>query len=702
MQLTDAVTDERTVFLSTLPAGRAQRRLAIAVVLVSCVAFAAAVPFAKVPIGPMWAFIPSYQSALVVNDLVTAVLLFGQFRILQSRGLLLLASGYLFTALIAVSHGLTFPGLFAPAGLLGGGPQTTAWLYMFWHAGLPLLVIGYALLKDDLRTSPPRGRPVKVILSSIAVVFITVLGLTLLATATHGVLPEIMQGHSYTPAMATVVSSVWGLSLFALIALWLRRPRSVLDLWLMVVMCAWLFDIALAAVLNAGRFDLGFYAGRAYGLLASIFVLVVLLLENNVLYARLVDTLESEHQQRERVQEKSAELAELNQSLERRVSERTAELDAINRELRHQMAERERAESEALDSKQRLAGIIDSAMDAIVTIDEEQHVVMFNAAAEALFGCPNAKALGAPLASFIPERFRASRAAHVKRFGETGITSRRMGAERIVMGLRANGEEFPIDASISQIEEKGRKFYTVILRDVTERARAEEALRESQEELHELASIAQEAREQEKRRIARELHDELGQALTGLKMDLAWLKRNPGHQGRLAKMDSMQALLDSTVASTRRIASEMRPLLLDDLGLVPAAEWLVQNFKQRTSIDCRLTVIPPDLDLQDPHATAIFRILQESLTNVARHAQATLVDVTIEQKSDEILLAIRDNGRGFQLKGPRKPMSHGLAGLRERAYFLGGNVSIESAPDKCTTIRTRIPLTRAAVSGSPS
>src|SRR5581483_5986728 len=135
------------VFLSTLPAGRGERRLALAVVLVSSVIFVIAIPFAQTPLRPVAAFIPIYQSALVVNDLITAVLLFGQFAILGAGALLALASAYLFTACMAIAHGLTFPGLFAPAGLLGAGVQSTAWLYMFWHGGFPLLVVAYARLK---------------------------------------------------------------------------------------------------------------------------------------------------------------------------------------------------------------------------------------------------------------------------------------------------------------------------------------------------------------------------------------------------------------------------------------------------------------------------------------------------------------------------------------------------------------------------
>jgi len=277
-------TPPEHAFVSTLPAGRAERRLALAVVLISLVLFLVAAPFAKLQLGQLWPFIPIYQSALILNDLITAVLLFGQFGFLRARGLLVLAGGYLFTAAMAALHMLSFPGLFAPTGLLGAGPQTTAWLFMFWHGGFPLFVLGYAALTGRVRA------PRLAMVATGAGVALAAAAVMLVTTAGQAALPAIMRGNQYTPAMLTVVTATWALSLVALAAVWRRRPHSVLDLWLMVVLCAWLFDIALAAVLNHGRFDLGFYAGRIYGLLAASFVLTVLLLEHTRLYARLAET----------------------------------------------------------------------------------------------------------------------------------------------------------------------------------------------------------------------------------------------------------------------------------------------------------------------------------------------------------------------------------------------------------------------------
>jgi len=300
--------NERNAFVSAMPAGRREVRFAIGAVLVSAAIFCAAAPFATMQFAHVPAFIPAYQAALVISDLITAVLLFGQFNVLRSRALLLLASGYLFTAFIAFSHALTFPGVFSATGLLGAGPQSTAWLFMFWHGGFPLFVIAYALLKDDGpeargTSGLTRGRTGITILAGVATTLAIVCALTFVATAKQDLLAVLILDGRFTPANTVVVSMLWMLSILALVVLWWRRPHTVLDLWLLVVMCAWLFDIALSAVLNATRFDLGWYAGRIYGLLAASFLLVVLLIEYGKHYSRLAHL--------------SVELSAANRSLER-------------------------------------------------------------------------------------------------------------------------------------------------------------------------------------------------------------------------------------------------------------------------------------------------------------------------------------------------------------------------------------------------
>ncbi len=334
----------------------------------------------------------------------------------------------------------------------------------------------------------------------------------------------------------------------------------------------------------------------------------------------------------------------------------------------------------------RLAGLLDSAMDGIISVDDSQRVVMYNRAAERMFGWTGSEVEGKPLDLLIPERYRGGHNQQVRRFGATGTTSRRMGDNTVLYALRKDGTEFPIDASISQLQTPEGKLYTVILRDVTERVRARE----------ELASFAAESagvREQEKSRIARELHDELAQSLTALKMDTIWMRDHVGDDDASAqeKISEMLSMLDAAVASVRRIAADLRPLVLDDLGFVPAIEWVAQNFTQRTGIPCELK-LDESLELDEPFATGVFRIVQESLVNVGKHARATKVEVEVKASGDDLLLRVQDDGIGFRPNAPRKPQSLGLVGLRERAMLMRGDVKVESAPGTGTVIEARIPV----------
>jgi PAS domain S-box-containing protein len=350
------------------------------------------------------------------------------------------------------------------------------------------------------------------------------------------------------------------------------------------------------------------------------------------------------------------------------------------------ITERLRAEQEQARLAARLSGLLDSAMDAIITIDESQRIVLYNRAAERIFGWPSQQAMGRTLDFLMPERYRAGHGSQVRRFGATGTTSRGMGDGTVLHGKRANGEEFPMEASISQLDTGDGKLFTVILRDISERVRA-------QEELSQFAAEAHAIREGEKSRIARELHDELAQSLTALKMDTIWLRDRAGQEPQEAthKLHDMVGMLDTAVAATRRIAADLRPLLLDDLGLQPAIEWLANNFTQRTGVPCEVNV-DEDLELQEPHATAVFRIVQESLQNVAKHAAATEVSVLVARTPRAVILEVTDNGRGFATDAPRKPLSLGLMGLRERAHLLKGEATIDSEPGRGTRIQVRIPM----------
>ena len=429
--------DERNIFVSTMTATGRDRRAALIVVLVSAVLFACAVPFAGVPLAPIPAFVASYQSALAVNNVITAVLLFSQFAITRSRALLLLSSGYLFTAIAAIVHALTFPGLFASGGLLGAGSQTTVWLYMIWHGGFPLLVICYALLKAGDVEQTTRGPPGAAIIKSILAVGVAMAAFTWLVTAQHDRLPILLSGGHYTPIMLGVVSTVWCLSFAALAMLWLRRPHAVLDVWLMVVMSVWLFDIALSAILNAARFDLGFYLGRIYGLAAASLVLAVLLVDNAGLQARLARLLGN-------VRREAAS--------ERRL----------------------RSERESLFS-----AVVESSNDAIITKLLDGTITGWNGAAERLFGYTPAEAIGKSINIIVPPERRDEVRGIIERVGsgepiEHHETSR----------MRKDGGIVDVSLSISPIRSASGQIVGISksARDVTETNRTQRALSQEIEE----------------------------------------------------------------------------------------------------------------------------------------------------------------------------------------------------------------------------
>lgn len=209
------------------------------------------------------------------------------------------------------------------------------------------------------------------------------------------------------------------------------------------------------------------------------------------------------------------------------------------------------------------------------------------------------------------------------------------------------------------------------------------------------AMAANAIREEEKARVARELHDELAQSLTALKMDALWVREHlpAASEAVFARLGEMAKTIDHTVSATRRIAADLRPMLLDDLGLLPAIEWLVSSFTQRSGVACTLTVDEGwALEFQEPYATAMFRIVQESLANVAKHARATQVRVALGKVPDGVMLQVQDNGCGFFTVAPRKPESLGLLGLRERAQLLGGIATIRSTPGQGTCVEVYIPL----------
>jgi PAS domain S-box-containing protein len=253
--------------------------------------------------------------------------------------------------------------------------------------------------------------------------------------------------------------------------------------------------------------------------------------------------------------------------------------------------------------------------------------------------------------------------------------------------------------SARALDLEGEPCHVAIIRDITEQKNAQKTLRESQERLRALSAHLQTVREEERSNISREIHDDLGQLLTGLKMDLSWIlrhsNRDPAELQEKAK--AMGQVIDQTVHTVRRISTELRPRILDDFGLVAALEWQAEEFSKKTGIACRFGVKGRSLALKPDLSIAVFRIFQEALTNVARHSGATRVEASVQKKAGDLLLRVRDNGRGISEDEALRSKSLGLVGMRERALLFGGAVSIEGKKGKGTTVILRLPI----VEGSP-
>lgn len=270
-----------------------------------------------------------------------------------------------------------------------------------------------------------------------------------------------------------------------------------------------------------------------------------------------------------------------------------------------------------------------------------------------------------------------------------------LGEEVVIEMLKSGATDYVLKTRLSRL-------VPAVLRALrereerVERRKTEEKLRKSHEQLRALSVYLQHIREDERIRISRQVHDELGQALTGLKMDLYWLSTRVPKQLRALhdKAKSMSAHIDSTIHTVRRISTELRPGILDDLGLVAALEWQAHEFQKRTGVHCEAKSDLKEAILDEDLNTAFFRIFQETLTNISRHANATKVTVQLKKSRGELILEVADNGRGISEAEILNTKSIGLLGMRERAALVGGRVTISGVPGHGTTVRVQIPLNR--------
>jgi PAS domain S-box-containing protein len=251
---------------------------------------------------------------------------------------------------------------------------------------------------------------------------------------------------------------------------------------------------------------------------------------------------------------------------------------------------------------------------------------------------------------------------------------------------KKDGTVINVEIFSHEIVYEGRRVWLGLSNDITEKVRAEAMVKKSLDDIRQLTEHIQKVREEERAHIAREIHDELGQQLTVLKMDVSWLNKKLQSDPAVAdRLNELTTMLDGTVKTVRRISSELRPSLLDDLGLVATMDWHLKEFGKRTGIETFFDE-PDSIHISNNITTGLYRIFQESLTNVARHAEASKVYVSLTQTADELLLKVQDNGKGFDKEKVANKRTLGILGMKERAEMMGGNYSISSELGKGTTV----------------
>lgn len=371
-------------------------------------------------------------------------------------------------------------------------------------------------------------------------------------------------------------------------------------------------------------------------------------------------------------------------------------IPAVERELRD--AEVRHARVQAEEDLRFQAHLIDAVGQAIVATNAGGKVTYWNRPAEVLYGWTAEEALGRDLKALVLPDGPAAHSmvwAELRKgrswFGETKVRRRDSTA---LTALVTSSPVFDASGKIAGVIQ--------VATDVTERKQAELQLADSREQLRALAAKLQSVREEERKELSRDIHDELGQVLTGLKMELAWMRSRLSasgpipHQALLDKISLLGSQIDSSADRIRKLCAELRPGILDDLGLVAAIEWQAREFYKRTGIECRLRSQAADPPLGPDQNTAVFRIFQEILTNVARHAKASRVTVNLTQSQTVLLLEARDNGRGIRPEDLTAAKSLGLLGMRERAMALGGSIEFSGRPGAGTKVELRVPFKKTS------
>lgn len=331
-------------------------------------------------------------------------------------------------------------------------------------------------------------------------------------------------------------------------------------------------------------------------------------------------------------------------------------------------------------SEARMRSIFNSVSDSIIIIDENGIIESLNPSVERLFGYSTEELIGHNINKLMPEPDRSRHNSYITNY-LSGGNAKIIGLRREVSGLRKDGSIFPMELGVSEFNVDQRHFFIGTAHDITERKKAEDALRD-------LSGHLETAREDERTRIAREIHDELGSLLTALKMDLSWLNKQLPEDLALChgKIAVMSRHLDDGIQTVRKIIADLRPSILDHLGLLAAIEWKLDEFKEQSGIQYALTVPENNILMDESRDIAVFRIMQEALSNIALHSGATKVTLDVEAGTNSLMMKITDNGCGMTKAQMHKPGQYGILGMHERARHFGGEVIIASSPEKGTTL----------------
>ncbi len=355
------------------------------------------------------------------------------------------------------------------------------------------------------------------------------------------------------------------------------------------------------------------------------------------------------------------------------------------------ITERRKTEERLRHSEERTRALTESAVEAIVTIDHDGTIVGWNDSATRIFGYERSEVLGGPLTPIMPKRYREAHRVGMQRVLST-FEGRLIGRTIEIEGRRKSGEEFPVELSLSMWEADGTRYFGGIIRDISVRKRVEEELVQKSQQLRMLAARIQKVREEERTRLSREVHDVLGQALTGLRMDVAMLERRQVEDEEVQeRLNVMKNAIDETVRIVRRISSDLRPGVLDDLGIEAALEWEVRKFEGRTGIACTFVDNTDGLRLDEGRSTAAFRVFQELLTNVARHASASSVEVRIRSNDGDFAIEVHDDGVGIDQERAARGLSLGILGMRERLAPWGGEIEFKGSPGAGTRVTVTLP-----------